>query len=134
MTRADRVGSLEEAKAGVKKCWDEWKAWARKRRLECSAPPQRDAAAELGVSIVAASGDLLGKAAAPACLIRMFFDKIEWMSIPYHPGSRMAYATERSETYTPLIASSELSTPPIAITATKAIELKMAKHKGAMCQ
>ena len=29
MTRADRVATLEEAKAGVKKCWDEWKAWAK---------------------------------------------------------------------------------------------------------
>jgi hypothetical protein len=25
MTRADRVATLEVAKAGVKKCWDEWK-------------------------------------------------------------------------------------------------------------
>jgi hypothetical protein len=29
MTRADRVATLEVAKAGVKKCWDAWKAWAK---------------------------------------------------------------------------------------------------------
>jgi hypothetical protein len=29
MARADRVATLEEAKAGVQKCWDEWKAWAK---------------------------------------------------------------------------------------------------------
>jgi ATP-dependent DNA ligase len=31
--RADRLGTLEEAKAGVPKCWDEWKAWASWKRL-----------------------------------------------------------------------------------------------------
>jgi hypothetical protein len=29
MTRADRVATLEEAKAQFQKSWDEWKAWAK---------------------------------------------------------------------------------------------------------
>ena len=29
MARADRVATLEEAKAGVQKCWEAWKAWAK---------------------------------------------------------------------------------------------------------
>ena len=34
MARADRVATLEEAKAGVKKCWGEWKAWAKLKEIE----------------------------------------------------------------------------------------------------
>ena len=33
MTRADRVATLEEAKAQFQKSWDEWKAGRRWRRL-----------------------------------------------------------------------------------------------------
>ena len=34
MARADRVATLDEAKTGVKKCWDEWKAWAKLEEVE----------------------------------------------------------------------------------------------------
>jgi hypothetical protein len=34
MTRSDRVATLEEAKAGVKECWDAWKAWAKLEEVE----------------------------------------------------------------------------------------------------
>ena len=29
MTRSDRVATLEEAKAQLRKSWDTWKAWAK---------------------------------------------------------------------------------------------------------
>jgi len=29
MTRSDRVATLEEAKAQLRKSWDSWKAWAK---------------------------------------------------------------------------------------------------------
>jgi hypothetical protein len=29
VTRADRVATLDDAKANFQKCWDEWKAWAK---------------------------------------------------------------------------------------------------------
>jgi hypothetical protein len=29
MAHAGRVATLEEAKAGLQKCWGEWKAWAK---------------------------------------------------------------------------------------------------------
>jgi hypothetical protein len=36
MTRADRVATLEEAKAQFQKSWDEWKAWAKLSEMEQS--------------------------------------------------------------------------------------------------
>src|SRR6478735_9796421 len=40
MTRADRVATLEEAKAQFQKSWEAWKAWAK---LEEVPDTQRDA-------------------------------------------------------------------------------------------
>ena len=34
MTRADRVATLEEAKAQFQKSWDAWKAWAKLEEVE----------------------------------------------------------------------------------------------------
>ena len=34
MTRADRVATLEEAKAQFQKSWDAWKAWAKLEEIE----------------------------------------------------------------------------------------------------
>jgi uncharacterized protein (DUF736 family) len=34
MTRADRVATLEEAKAQFQKSWDAWKAWAKLEETE----------------------------------------------------------------------------------------------------
>jgi hypothetical protein len=42
MTRADRVATLEEAKAGVKKCCDEWKAWSKLEEAETELPVAAD--------------------------------------------------------------------------------------------
>ena len=34
MTRADRVATLEEAKAQFQKGWDTWKAWAKLEEVD----------------------------------------------------------------------------------------------------
>jgi hypothetical protein len=34
MTRSDRVGTLEEAKAQFQKSWDAWKAWAKLEEVD----------------------------------------------------------------------------------------------------
>jgi hypothetical protein len=34
MTRSDRVASLEEAKAQLRKSWDAWKAWAKLKEVD----------------------------------------------------------------------------------------------------
>ena len=34
MTRSDRVATLEEAKAQLRKSWDAWKAWAKLEEVD----------------------------------------------------------------------------------------------------
>jgi hypothetical protein len=34
MTRSDRVASLEEARAQLRKSWDAWKAWAKLKEVD----------------------------------------------------------------------------------------------------
>jgi hypothetical protein len=42
MARSDRVATLEEAKAQLKKNWDAWKAWAELEKFSIRADAPRD--------------------------------------------------------------------------------------------